>query len=646
MNQITKRIGRTLLVIALAIGLAGTAGAQFSLTSTYAAGNGQSGNMFDIKAIAGGVVINSFDVHLAAGLSATVEVWAVTGGGSYVGNEGTMSAWTMLASTMVTSAGTGVGTPLNLNLAHVIPPGQVQGYYVTTTASTLQYTNGTAVGAVFVADTFLEFYEGIGIAYPFGGTFTPRIWNGTIHYAPLSSVADDMALTAITSPVGQSLTCTPLSSTETVTVEMRNWGMNAVPAGSTLIMSYQVDAGPPVTEALLLANAVGLGQLVTYSFTTLADLSIPGPHNVTATVSYAADLDPSNDALTVNVDSGAAQITTYPFVEDFDGFATPGTAPPPGWGQEVADASGAFSDWDFTNIATPTPSTGPPSDNSGSGYYGYVSDAGEHITVDLRSPCFDLGALITPRLSFYLYSDNASIPFTNDAMLSIDVVSLTSGTTTPNAFGPIGHQGPMWTYQFLDLTPWFSETIQLVFRINTANGNVSHDIAIDDVAVYDPVATPGQGPQPGLAVLDINDARNGNQEPTYVPGNGPYYSTATIGGLIEFGFEGEPNRPIVLLTGPLNPVAATFVNVGQFDIGGPIDPMTGIPTALIVLADGGNAQGLNAFFVLGPTGETDLGFGIPNLPLGILGTFQAAIFTSGANGAPVALTNAVQVTLN
>ena len=65
-----------------------------------------------------------------------------------------------------------------------------------------------------------------------------------------------------------------------------------------------------------------------------------------------------------------------------------------------------------------------------------------------------------------------------------------------------------------------------------------------------------------------------------------------------------------------------------------------------MLADGGNAQGLNAFFVLSPAGRADIGFGVPNLPLGILGSFQAAIFTSGSNGAPVALSNAVQLTLD
>lgn len=156
---------------------------QMQLTTTFAAGNGQNGNMFDLQATGGAPLsINSFDIHTAS-TGITVEVYVVTAGTSYVGNETNAAAWTMIASvTPVNGAGVGVGTPLNLALNYNIQPGQPVGFYVTGTSGTLSYTNGTTVGAPYASDAFLTVYEGVGKAYPFGATFTPRVWNGTVHY--------------------------------------------------------------------------------------------------------------------------------------------------------------------------------------------------------------------------------------------------------------------------------------------------------------------------------------------------------------------------------------------------------------------------------------------------------------------------------
>ncbi|MCB9831451.1 MAG: hypothetical protein H6807_03180 [Planctomycetes bacterium] len=645
MNTNTRALTRIALTAVIALMMASGAFAQFSLTTTFAGGNGQSGNMFDVSPAAGGVIINSFDINLQS--SGTVEIYAVTGGGSYVGNEANSAAWTMLASLSVTSLGSGIATPLNLSLGYVVAPGTTQGFYITGTTTSVSYTNGSAAGALYASDANLNFYEGIGVAYPFSSTFSPRIWNGTIHYGLLSTVADDIALTAVTSPVGQSFTCTPLSATETVTIDLRNYGMNPVPAGTTLLLNYQVDNQIPVTEALLLPSAMTVGALQTYSFLAPADFSVPGPHTLSVSATYVADLDPTNDTRVVTVDSGAAYLVNYPYVEDLDGLNLGTTLAPPGWGQDPTDATGSYSDWEFRDNATPNGNTGPNGDLSGSGIFAYVDDRGEFSAVNLRTPCFDLSALAVPRLGFYLHSFNNSIPGTDDATLSIDVISQSTGMTTTDALGPLGHQGANWTYHTLDLSAWAADTVQIVFRVSNFNGQSKHDIAIDDVAVFEIVPTPGQSPQVGLAVMDINKARNANQQGTYVASTGPYYGHTNSGETLAFSFQGEPNRAIVLLAGPLNPVAATFANVGQFDIGGPINGSTGLPTQITVLADGGNAMGLNAFFVTGPTGQCDLGFGVPTLPANVvLTTFQAAMFTSGVNGAPIALSNAIEVRVN
>lgn len=155
-----------------------------SLTTTFAGGNGQSGNMFDIVATQS-VTINSFDVNLAPG-TYNLEVYRVTAGGTYVGSEANASAWTLIGSaTGVVSTASNVPTPLPITINTPIPASTTMGFYVTIAgAGTMNYTNGTTVGAVYVQDAFIQFLEGAGIAYPYAGTFQPRIWNGNIYYTP------------------------------------------------------------------------------------------------------------------------------------------------------------------------------------------------------------------------------------------------------------------------------------------------------------------------------------------------------------------------------------------------------------------------------------------------------------------------------
>jgi hypothetical protein len=169
-----------LLAVAVAAIAAVASTAQSPLTTTFAGGNGQSGNMFDLVGVTP-VVITGFDVNLTG--TATIEVYSVTAGTTYVGNETNSSAWTLLGSAAnVVGLGAGVPTPVPLTFNVPINPSQVQGFYVTTTAGTLTYTNGTSLGAVFASNSNLQFLEGIGNAYPFGAIFSPRIWNGRIHY--------------------------------------------------------------------------------------------------------------------------------------------------------------------------------------------------------------------------------------------------------------------------------------------------------------------------------------------------------------------------------------------------------------------------------------------------------------------------------
>ena len=175
---------RTRVIACAVLAIVASASAQTqTLTTTFASNNSQAGNMFDLVAI-NTVSVCSLDVTLDVG-TWDLDVYAVTGGGSYAGLENNAAAWTLLASVPnVASSGFNAPTPLPVLLGLAIPAGTTQGIYVTVTnGSAINYTNGTSVGSVYASDVNLQVLEGSGNAYPFAGVFMPRVFNGNIHYA-------------------------------------------------------------------------------------------------------------------------------------------------------------------------------------------------------------------------------------------------------------------------------------------------------------------------------------------------------------------------------------------------------------------------------------------------------------------------------
>lgn len=182
-----------LLTAALVVSLSVFADAQCNtLTVSFAAGNGQSGNMFDLIDLgASGLDIIGVDVNnlAAAATATTVNVYYKTG--SHVGFEAAPAAWTLHAAVNVTLSPTGTGTPISFATPISIPPGGAPfALYVTCIAgANLAYTNGIAVGSQWAADANLRVNEGVGIAFPFAGTFSPRNFNGRIRYTTPGSLS-------------------------------------------------------------------------------------------------------------------------------------------------------------------------------------------------------------------------------------------------------------------------------------------------------------------------------------------------------------------------------------------------------------------------------------------------------------------------
>ncbi len=102
---------------------------------------------------------------------------------------------------------------------------------------------------------------------------------------------NDLSVTSITAPVNG---CA-LTATENVTIRVFNFG-NSLPAATSFNVSYTINAGVPVTELVTLGSSLLSNSTLNYTFTTQANLSVPGTYTIDASVSLAGDVNPTNNA--------------------------------------------------------------------------------------------------------------------------------------------------------------------------------------------------------------------------------------------------------------------------------------------------------------------------------------------------------------
>lgn len=172
-------------------------------------------------------------------------------------------------------------------------------------------------------------------------------------------------------------------------------------------------------------------------------------------------------------------------------------------------------------------------------------------------------------------------------------------------------------------------------------------LLIDQVRVLGAVtAGPGAAGSVTAALMDLNDAVNANGNAVGDPAdpNGPFFTQATPGLPMVFSFDGEPNQPVLLLAGALNPGAWSHPTIGQLDIGGAPDPNLGLlPSGLVLLADGTVTDFVNSIFNTTPLGRQVIAFTTPALPPGFTTTLQAVIHNAAT---VVRISNAVQLVID
>lgn len=260
-----------------------------------------------------------------------------------------------------------------------------------------------------------------------------------------------------------------------ITVDVTNLGTMSA---SNVLASFTVDGGAPITPEVIGGTLVS-GDDTTYTFITTADLSAAGPHTIVVGAGVFGEPDTTNNSFVINVNTPIT--ITAPFTEDFEtGVAgSPGT-PPSGW-----TVTGSNYLWYVETDGTQNSlDTGPLDDHTPGGstymYTEATSGSTGNIT-ELWSPCIDLSALTSPKLSYWYHMYGADMGtlkvdvLTSGVRVSIDSISGQQQTG----------QNDAWLEKTLDLSAYAGQSIQLIW-VGIRGSNFTSDISIDDINLFEP----------------------------------------------------------------------------------------------------------------------------------------------------------------
>ncbi|MDN3724243.1 HYR domain-containing protein, partial [Aequorivita sp. SDUM287046] len=164
----------------------GTAG---SLSTLFIGTNGGSSGwtvMYDVTVGPADIQVTELDINTTSTSAFDLDLYVITG--TYVGNETNAAAW---GAPVATGSGVGAGTDLPSNVVLdapvVLSANTTYGFAVVTTGVGQRYTNGDGTNQNF-SNADLSLSLGTAVAGLFtGSVFTPRVWNGTVHYETLAS---------------------------------------------------------------------------------------------------------------------------------------------------------------------------------------------------------------------------------------------------------------------------------------------------------------------------------------------------------------------------------------------------------------------------------------------------------------------------
>jgi len=297
-----------------------------------------------------------------------------------------------------------------------------------------------------------------------------RIW--AVDDISLYEVFNDLQMILIDTPVN--LSC-GLDNKVPVTVfvhNSNNTGLNNIP------VQYIINGQPAVTEII---SSIPANTTIQYTFNQKTNLSVAGVYTLKAIVNFPSDTYRLNDTATVTIQN-APLVNTFPHIQNFES----------GNGGFYAD--GTNSSWEYGTPAS------LKINKAASGSKAWKTRlAGNHNDEELSnlySPCYDIGNLSKPTLSFSIaldledcsatLCDYAYILYSADGKIWRDLGKKGEGT---NWYNQIANK---WSVQ--NYTRWHVVTIPLPDSVNRirfrfvfgSDEAVNNEgIAIDDIHIYD-----------------------------------------------------------------------------------------------------------------------------------------------------------------
>ncbi|MBI1287488.1 MAG: T9SS type A sorting domain-containing protein [Flavobacteriales bacterium] len=290
---------------------------------------------------------------------------------------------------------------------------------------------------------------------------------------------------------------------QAVSVLVYNNGLDSI---LSIDASYTLDAGTPVTESF--SVAIAAGETDTLTFTTMADLSATGMHDLMVWVDLLNDQDQTNDTISFSAEN-IPVISTLPYMEDFEngqgGWTSGGTLND--W--QLGDPQTAFIDTAHSGVnAWVTNLTGP-----------YQNNSDQYV----ESPCMDFSSLtVDPvfRFAFITSSevnwDGTWIEVSTDAGATWTTVgNVGEGTNWYNNADEHGPNGLLdwWDAPFGGAGEWTTATHLLtgaagqssvkvrVFFHSDVSGT-DEGFAFDDVEIF-------EQPSVNAGVVEILSPMNG-----------------------------------------------------------------------------------------------------------------------------------------
>lgn len=296
---------------------------------------------------------------------------------------------------------------------------------------------------------------------------------------------------------------------ETICVSVFNYGTQTILIGDSLDFSYVLNGGTPVVEELYMTADLAPGDMMTYCFTQLADMTINGTYTIDVAVAHLGDISVGNNTGSKTVAS-IPLVSTFPFVEDFES------------GQNGWASGGTNSTWAF---GTPA---GTVINSASSGVNAWCTGnlTGSYLNSDnsyVQGPCFDFSTVCDPTIRLNVWWN---------AEFSWDGANITTsvdGGATWQLVGALGDQFTWYTDNTINGNPggyqsgwsgrnstsngsgaWVTSTHKLtglggqsdvLIRINFATDGsvVDQGFAFDNILIYD-----------GVYLADVSPLCTGN----------------------------------------------------------------------------------------------------------------------------------------